>query len=421
MKKFSIISLGCPKNLVDSEKIVDIMCKKGYVLSDDKLVDTVIINTCSFIKAAVNESDSVIREQLKLKKDKKVKRVFVAGCLVSRYASELEKKYPDVDKFINTANNNIFLKNRKRKFLNLNIFDYHSRFILTKRHVAYIKISDGCDNFCSYCTIPLIKGRFVSRRISDIIDEVKALSDIGVKELIVISQDTLRYGIDIYGKSKLLSLLEKIQKIKGIDWIRLMYLYPSSISPELIKFIKNNKKILHYFDLPIQHVSNKILRLMNRRYDYKSLKKILDIIYKEIEDACIRTNFIVGFPYEDENDFKELKKFISIYPFSYINVFKYSREKDTTSYNFYQNTQNAINERYKELVAIASRKIDEFNKRIKDKEFTIIADTKRLGRSYMDAPDIDGFFETNKDMLVGSFYKVSITKIYGLKRRCILI
>lgn len=419
MKRFSIISLGCPKNLVDSEKIADIMYKQGYILENKEKLDTVIINTCAFIKDAQKESDSVIKEQLKLKDNKKVRRVVVAGCLVSRYLTNIRELYPQVDLFIDTSpNKSTFYRDG---IVSLDLFDYHSRFLLTRKHLAYLKISEGCDNRCSYCAIPSIKGRFRSRRMKDIIDEVKALSDVGVKELVIISQDTLRYGMDLYGKTKLLSLLERIEAINGIKWIRLMYLYPSLISSEIVRFIKNSKKVLHYFDIPLQHVSDKILKLMNRKYDYKRIRMIFDMIYKEIDDACIRANFIVGFPYEDDNDFKKLKDFINHYPLTYINIFKYSREEGTPSYNLSPLPTKVVNERYKKLITLASKKIDEFNKKIEGKVFTIIADSKRRGRSYMDAPEIDGYFETDKDVKEGCFYKVCVKKAYGLRRRCVLV
>lgn len=423
MKKLYVVSLGCPKNLVDSERAVSIFLNNGYSLSFDvEKSHSVLINTCAFIDCAVRESNLVIREFIKLKKEKKIKELFVLGCFVSRFKDSLIKKYPDVDLFIDLESFDKledFLVSKKsdcRFISSRNYFYYPSRFLLTSKHVAYLKISDGCDNFCSYCLIPYIRGRFISRDLNSIIEEAKTLSHIGVKELVIVSQDSLRYGIDIYKEYKIIKLLEKLEDISGIKWIRLMYLYPSLISKELIEHIKKSKKILNYFDIPLQHISDKILKIMNRKYYSKDIRKIFDMIYSELKYPSVRTNFIVGFPYEDEKDFKQIIDFIDYYPINYINIFKYSPQRGTASFNLERPDRKLVQERYKILLNKASAKIDELNKNISNKVFMIIADTNRIGRSYMDAPDIDGHFLLNYDVRPGHFYKVSVINCEGKKR-----
>ncbi len=426
MKKFTLVSLGCPKNLVDSERISDILVKKGYILKDSGECDIAVINTCAFISSAVRESDRVIKEFVDLKKRGKIKRLIVCGCLVSRYKKDVIKRYPDVDAFAEVESLDgleRWLDGRlKQNFISSSSYFYHqSRFLLTKNHIAYLKISDGCNNRCSYCVIPNIRGSFRSRRIEDITAEALALSKCGVKELVIVSQDTLNYGSDIYSSDFILRLLEKLERIESVEWIRLMYLYPSRINKSFLRHIKASKKILHYFDLPLQHVSSKILRLMNRRYDEELVKKTLDMIFSNIEDAVVRTNFIVGFPYETEEDFKKIVEVVEDYPLSYVNVFKYSREKGSILWGFEQIPSRIKNERYKLLLSKASKKIDELNRRIIGKEFVVIADSSKHARSYMDGPDIDGVFEVDRYLERGSFYKVRVINASGKVRKGFVI
>lgn len=426
MKSFSIINLGCPKNLVDSERISDIFVKNGYFFKlDGENCHSIVINTCAFIKDAVKESDRVIKRFVRLKKNGKIKKLYVAGCLVSRFKEKIFNLYPSVDAFfdINSYNKiDSFLKNDLfEKMLVNGDEEYYSRFLLTSSHVAYLKISDGCDNNCSYCLIPKIRGRYRSTDLNLIINEAKAISGAGVKELVVISQDTLRYGFDLYRKKMITKLVKELEKIDGIEWIRLMYLYPSEIDYELIKLIKNSSKILHYFDIPLQHVSDRILKMMNRRYDSKKLKETFDLIYKNIPDAWIRVNFIVGFPTETDSDFRKILDFLNSYPVYYVNVFKYSNEEGTAAYNYRQISPDIKQKRYKVVVDVASRRIDDMNKKISGKTFRIIADSSEYGRSYMDAPEIDGRFKVKGFMKKGSFYDVKVIKAKDLTRYCSIV
>ncbi|MCX7641288.1 MAG: 30S ribosomal protein S12 methylthiotransferase RimO [Elusimicrobiales bacterium] len=425
MKRLYVVSLGCPKNLVDTERTLSVFLKNGYHFSfNQNQCDSVLINTCAFIKSAVKESEEVINEFVDLKMKGKIKEIFVCGCLVSRFKKKLIDRYLDVDLFVDIESLDLlgkFLSGKinKVKLLSSRKYFYNpSRFLLTFPHIAYLKISDGCSNFCSYCTIPYIRGSFKSRKFKNIVDEAKLLADLGVKEIIIVSQDSLRYGIDLYSSYKIIKLLQNLEKINGIKWIRLLYLYPSLINDRLIKYIKQSEKIVNYFDIPIQHISNKILKLMNRKYDSKKVRYIIDRIYNEIPDASIRTNFIVGFPYEDEEDVKELIKFINQYPINYINVFKYSREFSTAAYNFKQIPKKDIDKRYKNISKLVSQKIDELNKRILSKEFVVLADTDSKARSYMDAPDIDGYFSATTNFKPSNFYKVRVITTEGLLRVC---
>ncbi|MGC8867136.1 MAG: 30S ribosomal protein S12 methylthiotransferase RimO, partial [Elusimicrobiales bacterium] len=418
MKRFHLVSLGCPKNLVDSERIADIFVRNGYIFTSEIECDVVIINTCSFLSSATRESDRVIKKFIDFKKKGAIKKVVVAGCMVSRYKQSILKRYPDVDAFVDVESLDglerfVTTRSSQRLISTSSYFHHSSRFLLTKNHVAYLKISEGCNNMCSYCVIPNIRGYFRSRNIEELIAEAKALADCGVRELVLISQDTLRYGSDIYGKKSIISLIERLEKIPSLSWIRLMYLYPSEICRDLIEYMKNSKKLLPYFDIPLQHASSKILRLMNRRYDEVMMRDLLDMIFSEIKDAAVRTNFIVGFPYETESDFRKVVRIIDDYPFAYVNLFKYSREKGSSSYFFKQIPSNIKNERYKILLSKASIKLNELNRKIQGRDFVVIADSQRCARSYMDAPDIDGIFETDRDMRLGCFYRVNVVSAYG--------
>lgn len=428
MKKLYVVSLGCPKNLVDSERAVSLFLRNNYSITFDvNAATSILINTCAFITSAVKESSRVIGEFIKLKKDGKIKEIFVFGCLVSRFKEALIDRYPEVDLFVDVESLDkveLFLKGKVddcKILSSRNYFYYQSRFLLTSSHVAYLKISDGCDNFCSYCSIPYIRGRFTSRKIKDIVNEAEVLASCGVKELVIVSQDSLRYGIDIYGKYKIIEILEKLENISSIRWIRLMYLYPSLITRELIRHVKHSEKVLGYFDIPIQHASDKILKLMNRRYTLKELRGVFDMIYSEIENASIRINLIVGFPTEDEKDFKKILYFVDSYPINYINIFKYSPQKGTASFNLGKIDKNIVEKRYRILLEKASVKIDELNKKITGKSFYIIADKENFGRSYMDAPDIDGYFVTSTGMKPGLFYKVNVKKCRGRKRYSVIL
>jgi ribosomal protein S12 methylthiotransferase len=427
VKNLYIVSLGCPKNLVDTESIFFEFKKKGFnIVSDEKDADFVLINTCSFLKSAIKESDDFIKHYIKLKKKGNIKKIFVAGCLVERFRDEVSLLYPEVDGFIGVGNYNEVSKliDGRKKFIygKKDFLEFSSRVILTKPHSVYLKIADGCNNRCSYCTIPMIRGNFRSKEINDVIKEAKLLARNGAKEISLIAQDTTSYGVDLYGKKTLLKLLKKLEKIKDVRWIRLLYLYPSKIDLDLLKYISESEKIAHYIEIPFQHISDKILSLMNRKYNSKDVYKTIEMIKKYIPDVSLRTSFIIGFPSETDDDFKKLISFINDVKFNYISFFKYSREDRTPSFNMKGVSKKIIDERYNIAIDIYSRVVDEINKEIEGKVYEIIFDDERSGRSYMDAPDIDGrFFVSNYVAKEGEFRSVKVLKTKGNIREGIVL
>lgn len=428
MKKFYIVSLGCPKNLVDSETVAAKLIRAGYELTlEERNASIVVINTCAFLSSAIEESEAVIEKYIGLKKKKKLE-IVVCGCLVERFKDKLLKKYPDIDFLfgIDSINeiSNISEKNKKI-FLKPHpeILNSDDRVLLTSPHVAYLKIADGCNNFCSYCTIPRIRGRFRSKPVESVVEEAKNLSDVGVKELCFIAQDTTNYGVDIYGKPFLTELLKEIEKITNIKWIRLMYLYPARIDKKLLIQIKNSKKILRYLEMPVQHVSDKILEKMNRKYNKKILEEKIQLIKNILPDAALRTTVITGFPGETDDDFNELLNFINKYKFNSLSVFKYSREKETTAYSMKQVDESVKEMRYKKIIKAQSRVVDDLNLNMIGKSFNVIFDTKNIARSYLDAPDIDGYFSivNNHSYKSGDFAKVKVIKAKGYERKAMVV
>lgn len=428
MKKFYLISLGCPKNLVDSETIASKLTKSGYELTlEEKEASIVVINTCAFLSSAIEESEAVIERYIELKKKKNIE-IVVCGCLVERLKDKLLKKYTDIDFLfgidsideiskISEKSKKIFLKPHP-EMLNSN-----DRILLTSPHVAYLKIADGCNNFCSYCTIPKIRGRFRSKPVEYVVEEAKNLSDVGVKELCLIAQDTTSYGVDIYGKPFLTELLKEIEKIKNIKWIRLMYLYPRRIDKKLLIQIKNSKKILRYLEMPVQHISDKILKKMNRKYNKEIIEEKLQLIKSILPDVALRTTVITGFPGETDDDFNELLNFINKYKFNSLSAFKYSREKDTAAYSMKQIDEKTKEIRYKKIIKAQSMVVDDLNLNMIGKRFKVIFDTKNTARSYFDAPDIDGYFSiiNNHNYEPGDFANVKVLKAKGYERKAMVV
>lgn len=426
--KFSVISLGCPKNLVDSEIITSKLIKKGHNFTYDySSTDIIVINTCAFLKSAVKESEKVISYYAGLKRKKKIKKIIVCGCLVSRYYDSILKKYPEIDLIVdvNSVNkiNKLNLKNRINLSSDSKKLNFNSRFLLTSPHSVYVKVADGCDNFCSYCTIPYIRGRYKSKSIKDVVNEIKLLSQIGVKEVSLIAQDTTKYGYDLYGDLSLIKLLERIENIKDIKWIRLMYLYPSRISKELVKHISESSKICNYIEMPVQHISDKILKSMNRNYDSLTVYKKIELIRKYIPDVAIRTSLITGYPGETESDFKKLLKFIRDVKFDFLSVFKYSREKGTKAYSMDNQVDYRTKElRFKTLINEQSKIVDSLNKRLKNKEFEVLFDSASKARSYRQAPDIDGYIEViDSSFKTGDFARVKIISSRGYTHRALSV
>lgn len=405
MTKILINSLGCPKNLVDSEIMAKTLSDAGYSLTADiNVAEIAIINTCSFIRPAVEEAIDIIQEAVEYKKNGILKKVIVTGCLVERYKEEIIQSIPEVDFCIGIDGYNdivsIIEENNKKVTCGPNIdvsFMNKPRLLSDNTASTYIKISEGCDNHCTYCTIPRIRGKFRSRTIDDIYSEVQILcSEYGIKELTLVAQDTTAYGRDIYGKLSLCELLNKLETIKELKWIRLLYCYPELITDELISTIKNNKKVLHYIDIPLQHSSDKILKLMGRKGTRQEYGELIDKLRKNIPDIVLRTTFIVGFPKETEKDFQDLLDFLREYRFDRAGFFEYYKEEGTPAYNIEGHISQRIKtKRYNEAIALQQNiSLNKNNNRIGQLYSILIHGISDdglfyVGRSYAEADEID--------------------------------
>lgn len=328
------VSLGCSKNLVDTEMMIGLFKNNNFkIVNNPKEAEIIVINTCGFIEPAKQEAINTILEMSEYK-NKKCKYLIVMGCLVERYKKDLQKLLPEVDLFLSIKEygkawdeiSKLINIPEEGKYTNM---EYLEREISTGNNMAYLKIAEGCSNRCTYCAIPSIRGPFESRKIEDVLEEAEQLAKKGVKELVVIAQDTTKYGIDLYGKPRLAELLEKLCKIDGFKWIRFLYAYPETITDELIDVVKNNEKICNYFDIPIQHISNPVLKKMNRKSNEESIKELIKKIRKEIPNVIIRTSLIVGFPGETQEDFEKLCEFVKTAKFDRMGAFTYSKEDGT--------------------------------------------------------------------------------------------
>lgn len=416
--KLGLISLGCAKNLVDSEMILSLFKRNDFeIVNDEKEADVILINTCGFIDASKQESIDTIIEMSKLNKI-----LVVTGCLVERYKEELKKELPEVDLFISIKEYPIFGELLEKVIRNKKIqgcLDLSKRVLSTRPYTAYLKISEGCNNCCSYCAIPLIRGSFKSIDKYDLIKQANILKEQGIKELVVISQDTTKYGEDIKDyDTDIVDLLKSLLEIKEFKYIRLLYLYPNEITDELIDLIGKEPRLTPYFDIPIQHSSDHMLREMNRHGDKKLLIDLFKRIKERVPNAILRTTLIVGFPGESEEDFEDLKDFVKKTQFTHLGAFTYSREEGTKSYNFDNQIPEEIKEkRYKEIMEIQSRISLKKNKleigRV-HKGLVIDYDVEEdlyLLRSYWNAPDdIDGsiYFSSDKPLEEGSEVEVII-------------
>ena len=412
------ISLGCSKNLIDTEATIGMFKKHNFkIVNNEEKADILVINTCGFIESAKEEAINTILEMAEYK-NRNCKYLIVMGCLVQRYYDELVKALPEVDLFIKIEDydtlweqiedlikRDIVVKKKKSskkiteipKMPMLTQEQFLERTITTGEDYAYLKIGEGCSNKCTYCAIPYIRGPFVSRKKEDIIEEAKMLAKKGIKELIIIAQDTTKYGIDIYGESKLAELLQELCKIKELRWIRFLYSYPEGITEELIEVVARNEKIAKYFDIPIQHSSDVILKKMNRKTNKKQIKEIISKIRNKIPDAIIRTSLIVGFPSETESDFNDLLEFVKETKFDRLGTFMYSKEDGTPAAKLpkqiHGNTKKSrYNKIMKEQQKIAAEKMKEkIGKECEVLVENISFDGKYLiGRTMQDAPDIDG-------------------------------
>lgn len=447
------VSLGCSKNLVDTEMMIGLFKSNNYkIVNDPKEADIIIVNTCGFIETAKEEAIQTILEMAEYKK-KKCKYLIVTGCLVERYKEELEKELPEVDVFVkfseyetiweqikskifNTTKNDkskekIKSNNerncKKDKELKTNNLDFMNRIISTGPNYAYIRVAEGCNNFCTFCAIPYIRGRFTSRKEEDIIEEAGKLAKEGIRELIVIAQDTTKYGTDIYEEPRLAKLLHKLSEIQGIEWIRFLYSYPETITDDLINEVKTNKKICKYFDIPIQHISNNILKKMNRKTTKESIIKLIEKLRKEIPDVIIRSTVMCGFPGENENDFNELYEFIKWAKFDKLGCFTYSKEEGTAASRMPEQVHSSTkksryNKIMKEQQEISNENLQKF---IGKKFKTLIEDAYVndkgelyfVGRTYMDTPEIDGYVyikgnkELQETVQINTFIECKITEV----------
>lgn len=408
--KLALISLGCSKNLVDSEHYLGILSKrKGMELTSElSEADIVIVNTCGFIGDAKEESIETILEVSEFKETRNLKKLIVAGCLAQKYSEEILKELPEVDAVIGTGDidkiekvvdeileNKKVVETKNMTFLaNANT----ERVLTTASHTAYLKISEGCNRACTYCIIPQMRGRLRSRSIEDIVEEAKRLVASGVREINLLAQETTEYGIDLYGDKKLAALMKELCKIEGLKWLRTYYMHPEYVTDELIEVMKSEEKICKYFDVPIQHVSDNILRNMARAKSGEQVKDVLNRIRKAIPEATIRTTLIVGFPGETEENFQELMDYVREFEFDYAGVFKYSREEDTVAYNLPNQVPEEIKEkRYAELVNLQSEIAERKNRRLLGEEIEVMIDgvsseSEYLleGRTRGQALEIDG-------------------------------
>ncbi len=428
--KIGFISLGCSKNLVDTEMMIGLAKENNLeIVNDEKEAEIIVINTCGFIESAKQEAINTMLEMAQYKENGKCKYLIATGCLVQRYKKELQESLPEVDLFISIDEYKDF-GNLIGKLINQKLYkfdlEYENRYITTGGQVAYLKIAEGCSNRCTYCAIPYIRGAYVSRKMEDILEEAEKLNKMGIKEIIVIAQDTTKYGMDIYGKSMLPELLEKLCEFESFKWIRFLYAYPETVTDELIKVVKENDKICKYFDIPIQHISNTVLKRMNRRTTGEQIEELIAKIRKEIPDAIFRTSIIVGFPGETEEDFEKLYKFIEKTKFNKLGVFEYSKEDGTPAEKLKEQIPTKIkNQRWNKIMSLQQRISEECLKKYIGKEFEIlverITDKYIIGRSKMDVPDMDGlvYLKNDKDVKIGDFVTGIITsaKEYDLVGR----
>lgn len=429
MLKIALESLGCSKNLMDAEIMTGILKEKGYEFVEEFAeADIIIVNTCGFIRDAKQESIDTIVELSQLKEVGKLKYLIVTGCLAQRYADELLEEIPEIDAIVGTGNFMNISEIIDRLESEKNVTEIGNiefafdetlpRYVSTPEHMAYLKIGEGCSNHCTYCIIPKLRGKYRSRKIEDIVEEAKTLAAEGVKELVVIAQDTTRYGEDLYGEAKLAELLEELAGIEGIKWIRIMYSYPESITEKLIDVIAAHDNICSYFDMPIQHASNRILKRMNRRTSKEDIRSKVEMIRSKIPDAIIRTTVIVGFPGETEEDLEELIDFMKEIKFDRLGAFAYSREEDTPADRMDGHMDEEIKEERRDRVMMVQQAIsEEINQKREDKVFEVLIEEEAedgvyVGRTQGDAEEIDSVVYVNSDeeLEIGSFVNVYITE-----------
>lgn len=418
--KVGFVSLGCSKNLIDTEMGMAIFQDHKFeIVNNPEEAQIIVINTCGFIESAKEEAINTILEMAEYKK-KKCKYLVTMGCLVKRYKEDLKKAIPEVDLWISVDEYNQFWE-KISALLGKNVendyMSYRNRVVTTGKKMAYLKIAEGCDNFCTYCAIPYIRGRFQSRKMEEILEEAKDLAKKGYEEIILIAQDTTKYGIDIYGEYKLAELLKKICKIDGFKWIRFLYAYPESITDELLDVVASERKICNYFDIPIQHFSDEILKKMNRKTTGKDIVEVVSKIRKKIPDAILRTSLIVGFPGETEEDFEILKNSVLKLKFDRLGCFTYSKEDGTPAAKFNNQIHSATKKKRNRIIMELQKDIS--NSKLSDKigkQYEVLIEDVTsdeqfyIGRSYMDSPDTDGviFVARTEEDLLNKFVKCKI-------------
>lgn len=433
--KIGVVSLGCPKNLVDSETMLGLIHEENYEITNDPSeAEIIIVNTCGFIESAKEESINTILQMAEYKKSGSCKYIIVTGCLSQRYAEELFNELPEADaiagvevydeigsiiKRVMNGERFIMLERSKPDVIYTSKETFLPRILTTPSYTAYLKIAEGCDNCCSYCAIPKIRGPYRSKPMAQVLKEAKALADNGVKELIVVAQDTTRYGEDLPGGKLLLAdLLKELNKIESLKWIRVMYCYPNNFTDELIETFASLDKVCKYVDLPLQHASNRLLTSMNRYDTREEVETLLAKLRKRIPGIVIRTTFIVGFPGETDADFEELKEFVEQQRFENAGVFAYSQEEGTVAGAMPNQIPDEIKqERYHELMALQAQISEEIHKDTEGQTLEVLVEGieedgsgLHYGRSYREAPDIDGlvFIENPGDIKPGCFVKVNI-------------
>ena len=427
--KILFVSLGCDKNLVDSETMIGLLNQAGYEFTDDETeADIIVVNTCCFIGDAKEESIQTILDMARQKEEGRCKVLLAAGCLAQRYKDEIRTEIPELDGVLGTTSYDAIVTMVEETLAGKGYEKFESidrsmdilpgRVVTTGGHYAFLKIAEGCDKHCTYCVIPSVRGKYRSVPMEQLVAEAQALADKGVKELILVAQETTLYGTDIYGHKALPELLRKLCQVEGLYWIRLQYCYPEEITPELIQVIKEEEKICHYIDMPIQHASDRILKRMGRRTNQAELRERIDMIRREIPDICLRTTLISGFPGETDEDHEDLMCFVDECEFDRLGVFAYSQEEDTPAAIMPDQVPEEIKEeRRDEIMELQQEIAFEKNEAMEGRTLYVMIEGKvadehaYVGRTYMDAPGVDGliFVQTMEELMTGDFVPVRVT------------
>lgn len=427
--KILFVSLGCDKNLVDTEMMLGELLKKGYEFTDDETeADIIVVNTCCFIGDAKEESINALLEMAELRKEGSLRVLVAAGCLAQRYKEEIQTEIPEVDVIIGTtaihkivdAIEEVLGGSARNHYEDINAkpFTGSQRVVTTGGHFAYLKIAEGCDKHCTYCIIPKVRGNFRSVPMENLIEQARQLAEKGVKELILVAQETTLYGVDLYGRKSLPALLHELAQIPGIFWIRILYCYPEEITDELIDAIKNEPKVCHYLDIPIQHASDRILKRMGRRTDQEQLRTMVEKLREEIPDICLRTTLITGFPGETQEDHEELMQFINDMEFERLGAFTYSQEEDTAAAMMPDQIDEEVKlERQQDIMELQQEIAFEKAQDMVGRVLTVMVEGKvadedvYVARTYRDAPNVDGylFLNTTATLMTGDLVKVIVT------------